>query len=64
MRAQLTLLRDDPTNPKLGIHPLRGSGLGQYSVDVGGDVRAIFQKIGEDALYFIEIGTHHQLYKK
>lgn len=61
-RAQLRLFAEDPFNPALGNHPLKGKYKGYSSIDVGGDLRAIYKIIANDACLFGAIGTHAKLY--
>ncbi len=52
----------DPTNPQLRVHPLKGNFGGYWSMDVSGDIRALYIKRGEELIIFGLIGTHSQLY--
>lgn len=52
----------DPTHPKLRVHPLKGKFAGHWSLDVSGDIRALYLKRGEELVIFALIGTHSQLY--
>jgi len=55
------LLLADPNNPLLGIHKLHGEYSGLWSMNVTGDVRAVFMTEGYFAVFF-DIGTHSELY--
>lgn len=52
----------DPTNPQLRVHPLKGNFAGYWSMDVSGDIRALYINRGEELIIFGLIGTHSQLY--
>ena len=52
----------DPTNPQLRVHPLKGNFAGYWSMDVSGDIRALYIKRGEELIIFGLISTHSQLY--
>ncbi len=52
----------DPTNQKLRVHPLKGKFTGHWSMDISGDIRALYIKRGEEVIIFALIGTHSQLY--
>ena len=52
----------DPTNPKLRVHPLKGSYAGYWSMNVNGDIRALYTIRGEEIILFALIGTHSELY--
>ena len=58
---RLRLFIEDPYNPILRIHPLKGKLGGYFSLSVSGDIRAIFKK-SENSIIFILIGTHSQIY--
>lgn len=58
----LRLFVVDPTAPQLRVHPLQGSYRGYWSVNISGDLRALYLKLGEEMIIFALIGTHSQLY--
>jgi len=60
--ARLRIFSEDINDPSLRNHPLKGELTGFYSINVTGDVRAIYEIIdGEIYLYAI-IGPLSQLY--
>jgi addiction module RelE/StbE family toxin len=59
---RIRLFAVDPTNPMLRVHPLKGSFAGYWSMDVSGDIRALYVRRGDDIVIFALIGTHSQLY--
>ena len=52
----------DPYHPTLNNHPLQGRYKGYRSINVGGDVRAVYELIDDDTAYFVAIATHSKLY--
>lgn len=66
---KLLIFEKNPMDPSLRNHPLHGTYLGERSIDITGDWRAIYrelpevEKIGAIA-YFTTLGTHNQLYRK
>lgn len=60
---RLELFREDPLDPILRQHPLKGKLKGSYSIDVTGDVRAIYEIEGKQMYLYIMIGSHSQLYR-
>lgn len=60
-KERRNLLLIDPAHPTLHNHPLHGNKKGLWSMNVTGDVRAIYILEGKTAI-FIEIGSHSQLY--
>ena len=59
---RLDIFRDDPGNQILNHHSLKGKYLGMFSINITGDVRALYYKQGETIIIFAFIGTHSQLY--
>jgi len=59
---RIRLFADDPFDPLLRNHPLQGKLKGLYSINITGDVRAIYEVIGDEAYLYQMIGTHSQLY--
>lgn len=55
---------DNPRNPLLYNHALGGDRLGQWSINVTGDYRALYKFLDERVIIFIDIDTHPNLYKK
>jgi addiction module RelE/StbE family toxin len=51
-----------PLDVRLRIHPLKGKYAGYWSMDVNGDMRALFRRDGDRIIIFGFIGTHSQLY--
>lgn len=58
---RLRLYLENPKHPLLKGHPLHGNFVGLRAFSVTGDFRAIYKQ-GLDYLYFIDIGTHNQVY--
>ena len=62
LEKRLRLFFLDEFNPILNNHPLKGKYLGYRSINVTGDLRAIYKKIDNTAL-FVTIDSHSNLYK-
>ncbi len=52
---------DDPLHPSLNTHPLNGRWMDHWSINITGDIRAIYETRGNAAI-FVAIGTHSELY--
>jgi addiction module RelE/StbE family toxin len=52
----------DPTSPQLRVHPLKGNFAGYWSMNVNGDIRALYIIKGEEIIIFALIGSHSELY--
>lgn len=59
---RLTLFLIDRTNPLLRVHPLQGRYAGYWSMNVNGDIRALYIIKKETIIIFALIGTHSGLY--
>ncbi|MDO4773898.1 MAG: type II toxin-antitoxin system RelE/ParE family toxin [Candidatus Saccharibacteria bacterium] len=59
---RLRLFMTDSSAPILRIHPLRGTFSGYWSMNISGDLRAIYRRDGDEIVIFVLIGTHSQLY--
>ena len=57
----ILLFSNNPLHPKLRNHALRGKYRSYRSIDVTGDVRALYIQ-REDEVIFDTVGTHSQLY--
>lgn len=60
--VRLLLFVQNPHDPLLDNHLLKGKHAGLRSINISGDLRAIYQPVSADAVYFIDLGTHHELY--
>lgn len=60
---RVELFKENPLDPMLRQHPLKGKLKGSYSINVTGDVRAVYEIEGDQVYLYIMIGTHSQLYK-
>ncbi len=61
---KIALFAAGPTAPVLKVHPLKGNFKGYWSMNVNGDVRALYIMDGDSIVIFGLIGTHSQLYGK
>lgn len=63
MVERITIFTRDPLDSRLRNHALRTPYKGSYSIDITGDVRAIYQLVDDETALFTHIGTHSQLYR-
>ena len=61
-KERLRLFLADPANPLLRVHPLKGRFTGYWSMNVNGDIRALYRRSGDEIIIFALIGTHSELY--
>jgi addiction module RelE/StbE family toxin len=60
--ARIMLFLKSVNDERLRNHALRGDRNGQWSIDVTGDYRAVYEWIDRDTVRFLDIGTHSELY--
>ncbi|HEY4504554.1 MAG TPA: type II toxin-antitoxin system YafQ family toxin [Candidatus Paceibacterota bacterium] len=63
-QARRDLFLDSPYHPLLYTHPLTGDRTGQWSFNVTGDWRVVFEFNDQSIVTFLEIGTHDSLFNK
>lgn len=61
-RDRLALFIADQKNSQLHIHKLSGKYDGLWSMNVSGDVRAVFDCSHRGVAIFVAIGSHSELY--
>lgn len=62
-KARILLFTKDPYNRQLKNHPLTGKYDGYRSIDITGDLRAVFKVCADGTIIFATIGTHSELYQ-
>jgi len=60
---RFNLFLKDPSNPILKDHPLTGKLKGLRAFWITGDIRVVYY-IRYEIAYFVDIGTHNQVYRK
>lgn len=59
---RLKLYEENPFNPILHNHSLKGEREGEWSINVGGDLRALYEYETGDIVIFTDVDTHHNLF--
>lgn len=59
---QLEVFYGDCFDKKLSNHELHGKYKNHRSINVSGDLRAIYTMLNKDTALFIDIGSHSELY--
>jgi addiction module RelE/StbE family toxin len=62
VQARLTRFTKNPLHPTLNNHPLKGRYKKYRSINITGDVRALYLQVENEAIFDV-IGTHSQLYE-
>ena len=64
IHKQLLLFSSNPKHPSLRVHKLTGSMNNIWSISVSMSIRMVYKLIDKETTYFIDIGTHEEVYKK
>jgi addiction module RelE/StbE family toxin len=60
----IKIFKQNPHEPILQNHPLRGKMLNQRAFSVSGSIRIVFEERGDYIIVlFLDIGNHPQVYK-
>lgn len=62
-QERLELFLKDQFHPILNNHPSKGKYLDYRSINITGDLRAIYKFIDNDNVIFVAIDTHSNLYQ-
>lgn len=62
VQERLTLFLKNPFDPILRNHSLKGKFLDYRSINITGDLRAIYKYLGPDECVFVVLGKHSDLY--
>ncbi|MDP3764709.1 MAG: type II toxin-antitoxin system RelE/ParE family toxin [bacterium] len=63
LKERLELFLVDIFNPSLNNHPLKGKYAGYRSINISGDLRAIYKQNTKDAAIFVAVDSHNHLYQ-
>ncbi|MFZ1323943.1 MAG: type II toxin-antitoxin system mRNA interferase toxin, RelE/StbE family [Candidatus Saccharimonadales bacterium] len=61
-KLRILLFQENMHDPMLRNHPLKGEFKGYYSINITGDVRALYEIIEDEIYLYDVIGSHSQLY--
>ena len=61
-QERLILFLEQSFNPLLRVHQLHGKYDGYWSINIGGDLRALYKYETSGMVVFAKIGTHHELF--
>lgn len=64
IQKQLLIFDSNPQHPSLRLHKLTGKKENAWSISITMNIRMIYRTINADTVYFVDIGTHDEVYKK
>ena len=59
---KLDIFFENPSNPVLNNHQLNGELKNLRSINISGDIRAIYEQINKNTVLFLSIASHSKLY--
>ncbi len=62
LTERLRIFGQDEFNPILNNHSLKGRYRGFRSINIAGDLRAVYKKEAQDKIIFVAIDSHSHLY--
>ena len=60
---RINLFIQNPLSPLLNNHTLTGDYENYRSINIGGDLRAIYEPVSKNISLFVALGTHNELYQ-
>ena len=60
--ARLLIFSENPLDPILNNHQLHGQYKNARSINITGDIRAIYEQIDKNTVLFLTIANHNNLY--
>ncbi|MDD4990022.1 MAG: type II toxin-antitoxin system mRNA interferase toxin, RelE/StbE family [Candidatus Pacebacteria bacterium] len=61
-QERLQLFLENQFNPVLENHPLKGKYADYRSINITGDLRAVYKFLSEDECIFVAVNNHNNLY--
>lgn len=59
---RINIFSKDPFHSILNNHQLHGKLKGRNSINITGDIRAIYEEVSKNKVVFLEIASHSKLY--
>lgn len=63
LKERLELFMADAFNPILNNHPLKGKYTSYRSINISGDLRAVYKQGTQDTATFVAVDSHSNLYR-
>ncbi len=64
IEKQIKLFESNPKHPSLRTHKLTGNLTNRWSISINKGLRMVYLILKEDTAYFIDLGTHDEVYRK
>lgn len=64
IEKQIKLFESNPKHPSLRTHKLTGNLTNRWSISISKGLRMVYLILGKDMAYFVDLGTHDEVYRK
>lgn len=64
IEKQIKLFESNPKHPSLRTHKLTGKLSNRWSISISRGLRMVYLMLDEDIAYFVDLGTHDEVYRK
>lgn len=64
IQRQILLFESNPKHPSLRLHKLSGTLDNMWSLSITMSIRMVYRLISKETAYFVDIGTHDEVYRK
>ena len=64
IEKQLILFQKNPKHPSLKTHKLTGNLTNRWSISINRGLRMVYLVLDKDIAYFVDLGTHDEVYRK
>ncbi len=61
---QIKLFESNPKHPSLRTHKLTGKLANRWSISISRGLRMVYLILDDDIAYFVDLGTHDEVYRK
>ena len=64
IQKQILLFESNPKHPSLRLHKLSGNLGNMWSLAITLSMRMVYILVSKETAYFVDIGTHEEVYRK
>ena len=64
IQKQIALFESNRKHPSLRIHKLSGTLNNMWSLSITMSIRMVYKILSKEIAYFVDIGTHDEVYRK
>lgn len=64
IKKQIKLFESNPKHPSLRTHKLSGNLTNRWSISINKDLRIVYLILDAGVAYFVDLGTHDEVYRK